>query len=70
MHFWTSLVCSNQLDVQETNFSFAQFNRIGNHSLDAELRLDGIHALDLWDQIVAVLQGNTYQSHQERETCA
>ena len=35
-------------------------------SLDAGLRLDGIHALDLWDTIVAVLHGNTYQSNQER----
>ena len=31
--FGKSYVCSNQLDVQETNFSFAQFNRIGNHIL-------------------------------------
>ena len=31
-------------------------------SLDAGLRLDGIPALDLWDLIVAVLHGNTYQS--------
>ena len=36
-------------------------------SLDAGLRLDGIPALDFWDLIVAVLQGNTYQSNQERE---
>ena len=35
-------------------------------SLYAGLRLDGIPALDLWDLIVAVLHGNTYQSHQER----
>ena len=35
-------------------------------SLDAGLRLDGIPALDLWDLIVAVLHGNTYQSNQER----
>ena len=35
-------------------------------SLDAGLRLDCIHALDLWDLIVAVLHGNTYQSNQER----
>ena len=34
-------------------------------SLDAGLRLDGIPALDLWDLIVAVLHGNTYQSKQE-----
>ena len=36
-------------------------------SLDEGLRLDGIPALDLWDLIVAVLHGNTYQSNQERE---
>ena len=35
-------------------------------SLDAGLRLDGIPALDLWDLIVAVLHGNTYQSNQDR----
>ena len=35
-------------------------------SLDAGLRLDGIPALDLWDLIVAVLHGNTYQNHKER----
>ena len=34
-------------------------------SLDAELRLDSILALDLWDLIVAVL-GNTNQSHKEQ----
>ena len=35
-------------------------------SLDAGLRSDRIPALDLWDLIVAVLLGNTYQSHKER----
>ena len=35
-------------------------------SLDAGLSLDGLPALDLWDMIVAVLHGNTYQSNQER----
>ena len=35
-------------------------------SLDAGLRLDGLSALDLWDLIVAVLNGNTNQSHKER----
>ena len=66
MNFWKSYVCSNKLDVPETNFSFAQFNRIRNHFLDAGLRLDGKPALELWDQIVTVLHGNTYQSNQER----
>ena len=35
-------------------------------SLDTGLRLDGLPALELWDLIVAVLHGNTYQSNQER----
>ena len=35
-------------------------------SLDAGLRLDRIPALDLWDLIVAVLHGNTYQTNPER----
>ena len=56
VRFRKPYVCSNQMDVQETNFSFAQFNRIRG------LRLDGIPALDLWDLIVAVL-GNTTQNH-------
>ena len=34
--------------------------------LDAGLRLDGIPALDLWDLIVSVLDGKTYQNNQER----
>ena len=33
MRFLRSYVCSNKLDVQETNFSFTQFNRIRNHLL-------------------------------------
>ena len=35
-------------------------------SLDAGLRLDGKPALALWDLIVAVLHGNTYQNDQVR----
>ena len=31
MRFWKPYVCSNKLDVSETNFSFAQFNRMRNH---------------------------------------
>ena len=39
-------------------------------SMDARLRLDGIPALDLWDPIVAVLHGNTYQRNEElRDPC-
>ena len=31
VRFWKSHICSNKLDVEETNFSFTQFNRIWNH---------------------------------------
>ena len=35
-------------------------------SMDAGLRLDGIHPLGVWDLFFAVLHGNTNQSHKER----
>ena len=54
VRFWKSYACSNQLDVSETNFSFAQFNRISNHLFGAGLKLEGIPALDLWDLILLV----------------
>ena len=31
VRFWKSYMCSNQLDVQEANLSFTQFNRIRDH---------------------------------------
>ena len=31
MYFWKSYICSNKLDVQETNCCFSQFNRIWNY---------------------------------------
>ena len=31
VHFWKSYICSNELDVQETNCRFEQFNRIWNY---------------------------------------
>ena len=46
-------------------FRTVQQNQKSFISLDAGLRLDGIPALDLWDLIVAVLHGNTNQSHKE-----
>ena len=52
MRFWKSYVCSNKLDVQETNCRFSQFNRIWNYL--SGLRLDGLLALELWDLIVSV----------------
>ena len=59
-----SWMCKTQTSVSHTSTESEII------SLDAGLRLDGIPALDLWDLIVAVLHGNTYQSNQERETRA
>ena len=38
VHFRKSYICSNKLDVQETNFSFTQFNRIRNHFLGCRIK--------------------------------
>ena len=54
-----SWMCKKQTSVSHSS------TESENISLDAELRLDGIPALDLWDLIVAVF-GNTYQNNQER----
>ena len=56
----TSWMCKKQTSVSHssTESEISPF--------DAGLRLDGIPALDLWDLIVAVLHGNSYQSNQER----
>ena len=62
MRFWKSYICSNKLDVQETNCSFTQFNRTRNNFFRRWIEIGGISALDLWDLIVLVL-GNTNQNH-------
>ena len=39
VHFRKPYVCSNKLDVQETNCRFAQFNRIRNHLLGCRIEV-------------------------------
>ena len=56
MRFCKSYICTNKLDVQETNFSFRTVQQNQKSSLWV------IPALDLWDLIVSVL-GNTTQNH-------
>ena len=51
--------------MQETNFSFAQFNRIRNHFLGRRIEVEWYTAIDLWDLIVADL-GNTSQNNKAR----
>ena len=53
-------MCKNQTPVSHSSTETEMI------SLDAGWRLDGIPAVDLWDLIVTVLHGDTYQSNQER----
>ena len=62
MRFWKSYICSNKLDVQETNFSFAQFNRIRNHLFGRWNEVGRDSRSRFMDLIVLVL-GNTTQNH-------
>ena len=55
MYFWKSYICSNKLDVQETNCRSHSSTESEIISLDTGLRLDGLPALELWDLIVSVL---------------
>ena len=55
-----SWMCKNQTSVSHSSTESEII------SLDAGLRSDGIPALDLWNLIVEVLYGNTYQSNQEK----
>ena len=56
MCFWKSYICSNELDVKETNFSFTQFNRMRNHVFGRWIEIGR------GDLIVLVL-GHTIQTH-------
>ena len=56
MHFWKSYICSNKLDMQETNCRFYSSTESEIISSDTGLRLDGWLALELWDLIVSVFE--------------
>ena len=67
MHFRKSYVCSNQLWMCKKQTSVSHSSTESEIiSLDAELRMDGIPALDLWDLIVTIVHGNTHQNDQVR----
>ena len=55
-----SWMCKKQTSVSHSSTEWEII------SLDAVLRLDGIFALDLWALNVAILHGNTNQSHKEQ----
>ena len=54
MHFGKSYICSNELDVQETNCRFAQFNRTRNHLFGRRIEVRWFACSELWDLIVSV----------------
>ena len=62
MRFGKSYICSNKLDVQETNLSFAQFNRIRNHLLRRRIKV-GRDSRSRFMGLIVLVLGNTNQDH-------
>ena len=59
MYFRQPHGCSYKLDVQGADFSpFYSSTESEMISLDADLRMDGIPALDLWDLVIEVLHSS------------
>ena len=55
VHLWKSYICSNKMDVQETNISFSQFNRIWNYLTGHWTEIGWVTCSGIWDLIVSVL---------------
>ena len=68
VHFGKSYVCSNQLDVQETNFSFAQLNKIRNHFFGCRFE-DGRFSRALLVGSDRYCSSRKYESKHVQETC-
>ena len=66
MYFWKSYICSNKLDVQETNCRFAQFNRIRNHLFGRWIEIGRASCSRFVGSDVSVL-GNTTQTTERSE---
>ena len=66
MHIRNSHVRANMLDVQETDFSFTQFQKAEIISLDAGLRMDVIPAFDLWDSVIEVFHSSPNQTNKTK----
>ena len=49
VHIWKSYICSNKLDVQDTNFSFTQFNRIRHHLFSVS------HNIVMWETRLSIV---------------
>ena len=74
IHFWRNIVrtrkshvCSNKLDVQETDMCVSQFNEFWNFSLDTDLRMDGIAVLDPWNLDITVMHSNSNQKQKDKQ---
>ena len=62
VRFWKSYICSNQLDVQGTNFSFTQFNRIRNHLFRCRIEVRR-YSFSWLRGLIGLVLGNTTQNH-------
>ena len=58
MHFWRSIICAGQLDVQEANVSISQLHRIRDHIAGCWFAYGWftLLALDLWDLVIEMLR--------------
>ena len=59
MHLWKPHICSNKINVQEADTVSHSSTEAEIISLGAELRMDGIPALDLWDFVIEVLHSDS-----------
>ena len=66
MHFRKSHLCTNQLDVQEANFTHSS-TEAEIISLDAGLRMDGIPALTFWDLVIEIFHSAPSKIKQPEE---
>ena len=70
LRFWKSFVCSNKLDVQETNCCFAQFNGSWNHLFGhwtekkqlADILTKGNFTHDEWNHLLNMLNISQFSS--------
>ena len=62
MHFRKSNICTNKLDVQETDISLTQLDRSWTY-----FSVDWILALDLWDLVIEVFHSSPNQINKTKD---
>ena len=68
MHFRKSNICANELDVQETNFSFTQFYRSWNHFSRCRFTHGRYsRSLSLWDLVIEVFHSSPNKTNKPKD---